>query len=95
MTVIDGNLKLILLFVGVFLMSILVITAIGSGDKNETTNYTEVQDPQAIQEAQVLEQQKPFILGISGLQTIILVVLILGGIGTFIMLIVGRGKHRL
>lgn len=95
MSAIDQNLKLILLFVGVFLMSILIITAIGSSDKNETTNFTEVQDPQSVQEAQVIEQQKPFIMGITGLQTIILVVLILGGIGTFIMLIVGRGRHRI
>jgi hypothetical protein len=98
MTAIDGNLKLILLFVGVFLLSILVITSLGGGDKNETTNYTEVQDPQSVERAEAIENTKPFVLGISGLQIIILVVLVLGGIGTFIMLIsgsMGRGKHRL
>jgi len=95
---IDGNLKLILLFVGVFLLSILVITSLGSEDKNVTTNLSEVQDPQAVERAAATEQTKPFVMGISGLQLIILVVLILGGIGTFIMLIsgsFGRGKHRL
>lgn len=95
MSAIDPTLKLILLFVGVFLISILVITTLGSGDKNTTTNLSEVQDPQAVQNAQIQEQQKPFILGISGLQTIILLVLVFGGIGTFILLIVGKGRHRL
>lgn len=86
----SGATTLIFLFVGVFLLIMVVLAGISSNNNDNTTNLSDTQDTQAVQDAQNIEMQKPFLLGLSGFQMILLVVLILGGIGLFLKVITGR-----
>lgn len=87
-------LTLILLFTGVFILLMILIAGISANSADRNTNLTDTQDTNAVHEAQVAEQQKPFIMGLTGLQMLLLVVLILGGISIFIGSIVRQKRQN-
>lgn len=87
-------LTLLLIFVGVFLLVMIAIAGITSMNQNNNTNTTETQDVQSEQINQSIEYTKPFIIGLGGFQMLLLVVLIFGGIGTFILLITKSFRRR-
>lgn len=85
-----SGLTLIILFVGAFLLTLIVIAGIGQKDVGSTTDISQVQDTMKAADDTATEQIKPFILGLSGIQMVLLVLLALGGIGVFLKLIFGR-----
>jgi len=84
---------LIIVFVGVFLLLMLAYAGLGAENNKDQTNTTEVQALHQEQDTQIIETSKPLLMGLGGMQLIILVVLILGGIGTFLALILGKRRH--
>jgi hypothetical protein len=85
-------LVLILLFAGVFMIAMVMYTGLAQTAKLNLTNGTEVQDLDAASQAQILEQEKPILLGINGLFYILVFVLIVGGIAVFVKAITGRRR---
>jgi hypothetical protein len=91
----DKTLNLIFLFVGAFLLVLIAIAGLNAYNQDQTTDTSDTQDTDAARKAVMEGQQQPFVLALSGLQMILLVVLVLGGIGVFITAIWGRGRHRI
>ena len=81
---------LIFIFVGVFLLLMVAYAGLSAKDQQDTTNTSEVQVVHNAQDEQIVNAQKPFLMGLGGFYWILLFVVILGGIGIFIKVIWGR-----
>jgi len=84
---------LIFLFVGVFLLLMVVYAGIAAPGQNYNSNTSDTQNTQAEQDTQNTEMQKPILMGLGGFQMILLVLLILGGIGIFLKAIFGKRSY--
>jgi hypothetical protein len=83
-----STLTLIFLFAGLFMLAMVIYAGISAArDVNTVENTTEYQNIDQTQHDAIVEQEKPFVIGISGLMVLLVVILILAGIGLFMKLI--------
>ena len=86
----NSTLTIIFLFVGIFLLLMVAFAALQGKTTVDLTNQSDEQDVHNVQDEQIAGAQKPFLIGLGGFYYIVLFVLILGGIGVFIKIILGR-----